>query len=35
MIIFIPEGDDKDPTRKRIFYDGTYNLLKSVGIIEL
>ena len=35
MVIFVPEGDDEDKTRKRAFYDGTYEYLKSIGIKEL
>ncbi len=35
MIIFIPEGDDNDETRKNEYYDGTYGYLKSLGISEL
>lgn len=35
MVIFVPEGDDEDKTRKREFYDGTYEYLKSLGIKEL
>jgi len=35
MIIFIPEGDCKDHTRKPEFYDGTYKYLKSLGIEEI
>lgn len=35
MVIFVPEGDDEDETRKTEFYDGTYNYLKSIGIEEL
>lgn len=35
MVIFVPEGDDEDKTRKREFYDGTYEYLKSLGINEL
>lgn len=35
MIIFVPEGDDEDPTRKREYYDGTYEYLKCIGIKEL
>lgn len=30
MAIFIPEGDDSDETRKKAFYDGTYNYWKSI-----
>lgn len=32
LIIFIPEGEDKDHTRPRVFYDNTYNFLSSCGI---
>jgi Uncharacterized conserved protein (DUF2075) len=32
MIIFIPEGNDLDQTRKPEFYDGTFNYLKSIGL---
>jgi DUF2075 family protein len=32
MIIVIPEGNDEDQTRKREYYDGTYNYLKNIGI---
>jgi superfamily I DNA and/or RNA helicase len=35
LIIFIPEGNEKDYTRKREYYDGTYNYLKSIGIKEI
>ncbi|PQJ72220.1 DUF2075 domain-containing protein [Polaribacter butkevichii] len=35
MIIFIPEGSEIDHTRPKIFYDGTYNYLKKIGIVEL
>ena len=30
MAIFVPCGNDNDPTRKKAFYDGTYNFLKSI-----
>lgn len=30
MAIFIPEGDDADASRKKSFYDGTYNYLKDI-----
>ena len=30
MAIFIPEGDDADASRKKSFYDGTYDYLKSI-----
>lgn len=32
MVIFIPEGSDVDNTRKREYYDRTYNYLRSLGI---
>ncbi len=31
MVIVVPEGDDQDPTRKKDFYDSTYNYLHSIG----
>ena len=35
MAIFVPEGDDADPTRDRAFYDSTYAHLLSAGVREL
>lgn len=35
MVIFIPEGNDEDLTRKKEFYDGTYNYFLSLGFREL
>jgi DUF2075 family protein len=35
VVIFLPEGDEKDPTRKKSYYDGTYNYLKGIGIKEI
>ena len=35
MVLFIPKGDDEDYTRQKIFYDGTYSLLKDIGIEEI
>ncbi len=35
MVIFIPEGSDVDNTRKREYYDGTYEYLRSLGIREI
>ena len=32
MIIFVPEGNNEDITRKPEFYDTTYNYLKDIGI---
>lgn len=30
MAIFVPQGDDRDVTRQKSFYDGTYNYLKEI-----
>ena len=35
MVIFVPNGSDEDTTRKKYFYDQTYNYLKGIGIDEL
>ena len=35
MVIWIPEGSERDNTRQKKFYDGTYQYLKSIGINEL
>ena len=35
MVIVIPEGDTKDPTRNPIFYDPTYEYLKRIGFREI
>ncbi len=35
LVIVVPEGDDEDYTRKREYYDGTYEYLKQVGLREL
>ena len=32
MVIFIPDGDNSDNTRKKENYDGTFNYLKDIGI---
>jgi len=32
MVIFIPDGDDSDRTRKNEYYNGTYDYLKKIGI---
>ncbi len=32
MVIYVPEGDEKDQTRKTEFYDGIYNYLKACGL---
>lgn len=35
MIIFVPQGDVRDPTRPPSFYDETYAFLKNCGIEEI
>ena len=35
LIIFVPYGDEKDPTRLPEFYGGIYNYLKEIGIKEI
>jgi hypothetical protein len=35
VVIFVPEGDDSDPTRQKDFYDQTYQFLKDCGIEEI
>ena len=35
FVIFLPNGDEKDPTRDPRFYDETYNYLKEIGIPEI
>ena len=35
MVIFVPEGDGRDPTRPPSFYDRTYAYLTSLGIPSL
>lgn len=32
MVIFVPEGDDTDPTRPKTFYDSTYKFLIHCGL---
>ncbi len=32
MVIFVPKGDEKDPTRSPKFYDETYEYLSLCGI---
>ena len=32
MVIVVPEGDDEDGTRKREYYDGTFEYLRGCGI---
>lgn len=35
MIIMVPEGDENDSTRKKEFYDNTYEYLKEIGLEEI
>ena len=35
MIICVPEGVPEDHTRLPEFYDGTYNFLKTIGLLEI
>lgn len=35
MVIFVPPGDDSDPTRPSSYYDPTYKYLKGLGLAEL
>lgn len=35
VVIFIPEGNNDDPTRQKSYYDKTYDFLKKCGIIEI
>lgn len=35
MILYIPNGDNTDVTRKQNMYDGTYQFFKQIGIIEI
>lgn len=35
MVIYLPEGDELDPTRPAEYYDGTYNYFNEIGIEEL
>jgi hypothetical protein len=32
MVIFVPEGSERDGTRRREFYDGTYGYLRRLGM---
>lgn len=35
MVVFVPPGDPRDPTRSPAFYDASYHLLREVGIPEI
>ena len=32
MVIVIPQGDEKDPTRNPSFYNATFNYLVKIGL---
>jgi DUF2075 family protein len=34
MVIFVPPGDPSDATRMPEFYDGTYQYLRGLGLME-
>ena len=35
MVIFVPEGSDTDRTRKREWYNLTFNYLRDIGVSVL
>ena len=35
MVIYVPEGNNEDHTRKSEFYNSTYNYFKQIGIKEI
>jgi hypothetical protein len=35
LVIFVPYGDNNDPTRPPQFYDGTFGFLQQCGLTEL
>lgn len=35
MVIFVPNGASEDETRHHGFYDGTFNYLRALGVVEL
>ena len=35
MVIVVPSGDSKDPTRNPLFYDSTFEYLKEIGFTLL
>ena len=35
MVVFVPTGDTRDPTRSPSFYDPTFNYLRDLGIPEI
>jgi hypothetical protein len=35
MVIFVPPGDESDPTRAPVFYNDTYEYLTGLGMAEV
>jgi len=35
MVIFVPPGEEADPTRAPAFYNDTYECLTAVGVAEV
>ena len=35
MIVFVPHGDNEDYSRNNLFYDGTFDILKKIGLKEI
>jgi hypothetical protein len=35
MVIFVPPGDESDPTRTPTFYNDTYEYLAGLGVTEV
>ena len=35
MVIFVPPGDDSDPTRLPAFYNDTYDYFTTMGVAEI
>jgi hypothetical protein len=35
MVLFVPEGSNEDHTRRKVYYDQTYEYLRGLGIPEL
>ena len=35
MVIFVPPGDQRDPTRSPAFYNPTFHYLQDLGIPEI
>ena len=35
MVIYVPKGEARDPTRAPEYYDGTYEYLKRCGVEEI